>query len=178
VTQYTLVVLRGACALTFRVSYKDSSFLQGVNTYLPNYKASQLRIAHSSHTPPWKCQILTQLSNSHYFIIISPDFRLYDVVIASYHYSSTEYSSVINVCVCVCVCVKSELGNFVRYIYLIKETNLKKKLVKCYIWSIPLYGAETWTLRRGDQKYRSWRRMKKIRWTDRVRNKEVLCKSP
>jgi hypothetical protein len=24
--------------------------------------------------------------------------------------------------------------------------NLRKKLVKCYIWSIALYGAETWTL--------------------------------
>ena len=31
--------------------------------------------------------------------------------------------------------------------------NLRKKLVKYYIWSIDLYGAETWTLRRVDQKY-------------------------
>jgi hypothetical protein len=31
--------------------------------------------------------------------------------------------------------------------------NLRKKLVKCYIWSIALYGAETWTLRKVDQKY-------------------------
>jgi hypothetical protein len=30
---------------------------------------------------------------------------------------------------------------------------LRKKLVKCYIWSIALYGAETWTFRRLDQKY-------------------------
>jgi hypothetical protein len=29
--------------------------------------------------------------------------------------------------------------------------NLRKKLVKCYIWSIALYGAETWTLRKVDQ---------------------------
>jgi len=29
---------------------------------------------------------------------------------------------------------------------------LRKKLVKCYIWSIALYGAETWTLRAVDQK--------------------------
>jgi hypothetical protein len=28
------------------------------------------------------------------------------------------------------------------------EFNLRKKLVKCYIWSIALYGAETWTLRK------------------------------
>ena len=30
---------------------------------------------------------------------------------------------------------------------------LRKKLVKCCIWSIALYGAETWTLRKVDQKY-------------------------
>jgi len=28
----------------------------------------------------------------------------------------------------------------------------RKKLVKCYIWSMALYGAETWTLRAADQK--------------------------
>jgi hypothetical protein len=27
------------------------------------------------------------------------------------------------------------------------DLELRKKLVKCYIWSIALYGAETWTLR-------------------------------
>jgi hypothetical protein len=32
------------------------------------------------------------------------------------------------------------------------DLNLRKKLVKCYIWSIALYGAETWTLRKVDQK--------------------------
>jgi hypothetical protein len=43
-----------------------------------------------------------------------------------------------------------------------------------------LYGAETWTLRKVDQKYLKsfemwcWRRMEKISWTDRVRNEEVL----
>jgi hypothetical protein len=57
------------------------------------------------------------------------------------------------------------------------DLNLRKKLVKCYIWSMALYGAETWTLRKVDQKYLEsmwyWRRMEKISWTDRVRN-EVL----
>jgi hypothetical protein len=58
------------------------------------------------------------------------------------------------------------------------DLNLWKKLVKCYIWSIALYGAETWT-RRKDQKYLEsfeiwcWRRME-ISWTDHVRNEEVL----
>ena len=33
------------------------------------------------------------------------------------------------------------------------DLNLRKKLVKCFIWSMVLYGAETWTLRAADQKY-------------------------
>jgi len=62
------------------------------------------------------------------------------------------------------------------------DLELRKKLVKCYIWSIALYGAETWTLRAVDQKHlesfemRCWRRMEKISWTDRVRNEEVLLR--
>jgi hypothetical protein len=32
------------------------------------------------------------------------------------------------------------------------DAKLRKQLVKCYIWSIALYGAETWTLRAVDQK--------------------------
>jgi hypothetical protein len=32
------------------------------------------------------------------------------------------------------------------------DLELRKKLLKCYIWSIALYGAETWTLRPVDQK--------------------------
>jgi len=33
------------------------------------------------------------------------------------------------------------------------DLNLRKKQVKCYIWCMALYGAETWTLRAADQKY-------------------------
>ena len=33
------------------------------------------------------------------------------------------------------------------------NANLRKKLVKCYMLSIALYGAETWTLQKVDQKY-------------------------
>jgi hypothetical protein len=33
------------------------------------------------------------------------------------------------------------------------DLELRKKLVQCYVWSIALYGAETWTLRAMDQKY-------------------------
>jgi len=45
-----------------------------------------------------------------------------------------------------------------------------------------LYGAETWTLRKADQKYLKscemwcWRRMEKISLADRVRNEEVLLR--
>ena len=48
------------------------------------------------------------------------------------------------------------------------DFNLRKKLVKCYVWSMALYGAETWTLRATDQKHLEsfemwcWRRMEKI----------------
>jgi len=33
------------------------------------------------------------------------------------------------------------------------DLELRKKLVKCYVWSIALYGVETWTLRAMDQKH-------------------------
>jgi hypothetical protein len=33
------------------------------------------------------------------------------------------------------------------------DLHLKKKSVKCFIWSTALYGAETWALWRLDQKY-------------------------
>jgi len=33
------------------------------------------------------------------------------------------------------------------------DLKLRKKLVKCYIWSIALYGVETWMLRAVDQKH-------------------------
>jgi hypothetical protein len=33
------------------------------------------------------------------------------------------------------------------------DLELRKKLVKCYVWSIVLYGAETWTLRAVDQRH-------------------------
>jgi len=54
--------------------------------------------------------------------------------------------------------------------------------VKCYVWSIALYGAETWTLWAVDQKHLEsfemwcWRRMEKISWTDHMRNEDVLLR--
>jgi hypothetical protein len=56
------------------------------------------------------------------------------------------------------------------------DLELGNKLVKCYIWSIALYGAETWALRAIDQKQLEsfemwcWRRIVKISWAEHVRN--------
>ena len=54
--------------------------------------------------------------------------------------------------------------------------------MKCYIWSIALYGAETLTLRAVEQEHLEsfemwcWRRMEKISWTEHVRNEDVLLR--
>ena len=46
---------------------------------------------------------------------------------------------------------------------------LRKRLVRCYVWSIALYGSETWMVRKLEQKYlesfEMWyrRRMEKIK---------------
>jgi hypothetical protein len=57
---------------------------------------------------------------------------------------------------------------------------LRKKLVKCYIWSMALYGSATWTLRAVGHKhvesFEMWclRRMEKISLTDHMRNEVLL----
>ena len=62
------------------------------------------------------------------------------------------------------------------------DLKLRKKVVKCYIWSKAVYGAETWNLRAVDQKHLEsfetwyWRRLEKISWTDHVRKEEVLLR--
>jgi len=62
------------------------------------------------------------------------------------------------------------------------DLNLRKKLMKCYVWSMAMYGAETWMLWATDQKCLErfemwcWRRMGKINWTDHVRNEEMLLR--
>ena len=56
----------------------------------------------------------------------------------------------------------------------------KEETSEVFMWSVTLHGAETWTLRKVDQKYlesfEMWccRRVEKFRRTDRVRNEEVL----
>jgi hypothetical protein len=60
------------------------------------------------------------------------------------------------------------------------DLNLREILLNPYIWSTALYDAESWILRRVDQKHLEsfemwcWRRMEKVSWTDHVRNGEVL----
>jgi hypothetical protein len=51
------------------------------------------------------------------------------------------------------------------------DLNLRKERVNCYIWSLALYGAETLTLRKVDQKYLGLCEMRcgrglEIRWTN------------
>jgi hypothetical protein len=59
------------------------------------------------------------------------------------------------------------------------DLELSKKLANCYIWSIAMHSAETWTLQAVDQKHLEsfemwcWRRMG-ISWMEHVRNEEVL----
>jgi len=53
--------------------------------------------------------------------------------------------------------------------------------MKTLVWSVALYGSETWTLRKEDIKriqafemWIIWRKMEKISWTEHVSNEEVL----
>lgn len=63
-----------------------------------------------------------------------------------------------------------------------KKINLetRKHFIKSFVWSIALYGSETWTLRKFEKKRLEafemwcWRRLLKISWTEKVTNKEVL----
>jgi hypothetical protein len=62
------------------------------------------------------------------------------------------------------------------------DLNLRKKLVKCCMWSLALCGAGSWTLRKVNQKYLEmfemwcWGMIEKICWTDLVRNEKLLHK--
>ena len=57
---------------------------------------------------------------------------------------------------------------------------IRKRFIKCYVWSVLLYGYETWTMSTTDEKkieaVEMWchRRMLKLPWTERKANEEVL----
>ncbi|KAI5644176.1 reverse transcriptase (RNA-dependent DNA polymerase) domain-containing protein [Phthorimaea operculella] len=68
-----------------------------------------------------------------------------------------------------------------RYIYSSKiGINIRKKLIKTYIWSVALYGSESWNITKKDKDHLEafemwcWRRMLKISWREKVTNVEVL----
>ena len=60
------------------------------------------------------------------------------------------------------------------------EKELRKRLLTCFVWSVVLYGAETWTLWRNEQKQLEafemlvLRRMGRVKWTDKIKNAVVL----
>jgi elongation factor P--beta-lysine ligase len=79
--------------------------------------------------------------------------------------------------VCAVFNIQQEEDSFLQQIVLkLKE----KKLSNCHIWSVALYGAETLTLGKVDQKYlesfEMWccKGMEKISWIDHANSKEVL----
>ena len=53
---------------------------------------------------------------------------------------------------------------------------MKKKLIKNCIWNVALCGSETWTLGKNEERIINafetwcWRRVLKIKWTDRIMN--------
>ena len=68
-------------------------------------------------------------------------------------------------------------GTFNRKISLLTSKlniELSKKLVRYYVWSIALYGSETWTLKQFEYlesfEMWCWRKMEKIKWSEKVTN--------
>jgi len=57
---------------------------------------------------------------------------------------------------------------------------LKKRIIKCLVWSVALHAAETWTLTQADRSRLEafemwiWRRMEKIGWKDKKTSEEIL----
>ena len=60
------------------------------------------------------------------------------------------------------------------------KIELKKRIIKCLVWSVATYAAETWTLREVSRKKIEafemwiWRRLEKISWRDKITNEDVL----
>ncbi|CAI6362900.1 unnamed protein product [Macrosiphum euphorbiae] len=60
--------------------------------------------------------------------------------------------------------------------------NTRKNLIKNFVWSIALYGTETWTILKAERKKIEafetwcWRRALKISWTEKVKNEEVYLR--
>ena len=62
------------------------------------------------------------------------------------------------------------------------KKELRKRLVKCFVWSVALYGAETGTLRGNERKgveafeMLIWRRIECVKWTDKIKKNAVVLK--
>src|SRR6476619_1545929 len=60
------------------------------------------------------------------------------------------------------------------------RVDLRKRLVKILVWSVVLYGCETWTMRKEEINHLNafemwvWRRMGKVSWMDKTTNEQVL----
>lgn len=73
-----------------------------------------------------------------------------------------------------------KMRNLLCHLKLSLSTRLRT--LKCYIWSLLLYGCETWTLKQDDIKklnaFEMWlyRRMLRVSWTSRTTNETVLNK--
>ena len=63
------------------------------------------------------------------------------------------------------------------------EKEVRKRLVKCFVWSVAMYGAETLTLTRNEQKRLEafemwiWRRTERVKWTGRIKKCSSARKS-
>ena len=59
---------------------------------------------------------------------------------------------------------------------------MKNKLINSCIWSVALYGSETWTAGKNEERAINafetwrWRRMLKIKWTDRITDDKAFQK--
>ena len=57
---------------------------------------------------------------------------------------------------------------------------IQEEFVRSYVWNIPRYSSETWTLRKLERKYMErfemwcWRRMGKIKWSEKDTDEQVL----
>ena len=75
-------------------------------------------------------------------------------------------------------------NSFQRMSNIMKNTHLsiktRSRAVKTYVWSVLLYGCETWTIsRQMEQRLEAlemwcWRRLLKITWVQRISNEDVL----
>ncbi|KAJ4448471.1 hypothetical protein ANN_10487, partial [Periplaneta americana] len=76
--------------------------------------------------------------------------------------------------------IPGEIAVKKEHLLWISGKELRKRLVKYFVWILALYGTETWTLRLSEEKRLEafemwiWIRMERVKWTDRIRNEAVL----